>query len=253
MFFFSTTFYFITIALQAICVLHCVRRGTQQKWIWLIIFLPVIGSLVYIFTEMFSGRDVQKVQSGVGAVFNPSGPIRKLEENLRFSDTFANRTALADAYLQAGQTTKAIELYEASLEGNFAENEYVLSQLIIAYFQVKRYEEIIPVAKKIYKLPQFARSRPHVLYATALGYTGQTEQAEKEFSLLKSRFSNYEARYQYGLFLDREGRTGEAVQLLSDMLKETSHLSGPEKRNNRNWFALAKNELQRMNDQVTHR
>lgn len=102
MFFFSTTFYFITIALQAICVLHCVRRGTQQKWIWLIIFLPVIGSLVYIFTEMFSGRDVQKVQSGVGAVFNPSGPIRKLEENLRFSDTFANRTALADAYLAGG-------------------------------------------------------------------------------------------------------------------------------------------------------
>lgn len=103
MFFYNQYFYIITLGLQAICVFHCIRRGTQQKWIWLIVFLPIIGSVAYIFTEMFSGNEVQNLQSGIGAVFNPGGRIKKLEDNLRFSDTFNNRVMLADAYLSKGR------------------------------------------------------------------------------------------------------------------------------------------------------
>jgi hypothetical protein len=252
MFFFSSYFYF-TIGLQAICVIHCVRKGKQNNWIWLIIFLPLIGSIVYIFTEIFTRNDMQSLQSGVGSVLNPTGGIRKLEENLRFADTFANKVALADGYLASGHTDKAIALYESSLEGNFDENEHVLSQLIIAYFQVKRYDEIIPIARKIYSLPQFARSRAHVLYATALDYTGHPDLAEKEFRILKSRFSNYEARYQYGRFLIRAGRPEEARQLLTELLGEATHLNSREKRYNRNWFTLAKDELHKLKDNAVAR
>src|SRR5829696_7536428 len=92
-------FYYITFGLQAICAIHCLRRGTQNKWIWIIIFLPLIGCIIYIFTEMFTGREMQEVQSGLGSLFNPSGRISRLEENLRFADTFQNRVILADAYL----------------------------------------------------------------------------------------------------------------------------------------------------------
>jgi hypothetical protein len=248
MFFFSTPFYVFTVVLQAICVIHCVRRGNTNNWIWLIVFLPLIGSLVYIFTEIINRRDIQKVQSGMGAVFNPSGAIKKLQENLRFSDTFTNRVALADAYLGAGQTVKAIELYESSLYGNFEENEYVLNRLIQAYYTEHRYAEIIPLAKKIYSLPQFARSRSHVMYATALGYTGQPELAEKEFKSLKTRFSTYEARYQYGLFLERSNRVQEAKELFTEVLDESTHLGSREKRFNREWIAQIREQLKRMNN-----
>lgn len=244
-------FYFITIALQAICIIHCVRRGGRQtNWIWLIVFLPLVGSLIYMFTEMFNRRDVQQVQSGVSAVFNPGGSLRRLEENFRFSDTFTNRVALADAYLATGNTDRAIELYESGLTGNFTENEHVLSQLIIAYYQKKRYSDIIPIAKKIYTLPQFARSKSHILYAAALGYTGNLEQAEKEFKTMKARYANYEARYYYALLLAGTGRAAEARGLFSEMLSEVSYLSSQEKRYNRNWFRLTKDELAKLNSQV---
>ena len=246
MFFANNYFYFFTIALQLICVIHVVRRGKQNNWIWIIVFLPIVGCIAYIFTEMFSGRDIDSVQSGVGSILNPGGKIRKLENNLRFSDTFNNKVALADAYLASGQTAKSIELYESSLEGNFTENEYVLSQLIIAYFQDKRYEEIIPIAKKIYKLPQFARSRPHILYAIALGKTGNVEQAEKEFKTMKTKFSNYEARYQYGCFLENNKRPEEARQLFNEMINESSHLSSMERRQNNSWISKAKEEMKRL-------
>ncbi|MEJ0101027.1 MAG: hypothetical protein WDO19_00080 [Bacteroidota bacterium] len=73
MFFANGYFYFFTIVLQAVCVIHCIRKGKQNNWIWIIVFLPVVGCLAYIFTEIFTGREIQHVQSGVGNVFNPGG------------------------------------------------------------------------------------------------------------------------------------------------------------------------------------
>lgn len=246
MFFNDNYIYFITIALQAICVIHCLRKGSAQKWIWLIIFLPVVGSLIYIFTEMFTGNEVKQIQSVAGSVLNPGGSIKRLEENLRFSDTFNNRIALADAYLANSQAEKAIELYESSLTGAFFENEHVNSQLIIAYFQTGFYDKVVNTAKKIYKLPQFARSKQHMLYAMALERIGDYKQAETEFKMMKGRFAYFECRYQYGLFLVRAERETEARQVFSDIVEEGAHLNSFEKRYNRGWVNLAKDELKKL-------
>src|SRR5258705_7618755 len=243
--FFSPYVYYITIGLQVSCVIHCIKKGNQGYWIWLIIFLPMIGCIAYLFTEIFTKRDLDKVQSGVGTVLNPSGRIKKLEANLQFSDTFNNRIMLADAYLEKGFTDKAIDLYESSLTGNFTENEYVLSKLILAYFQKKQYEKIIPLGKKLSGLPQFARSRSHIMYAVALGYAGNLQEAENEFLKLKSKFANYEARYQYGQFLIRQNRQEEAHQLFRDIVNESSHLTPRERRYNRNWLQQSKIKLQK--------
>ena len=246
MFFFNPNFYYVSIILQAICVFHCIRKGNQNKWIWIIVFLPFIGCLIYFFTEIINSSDIQKVQSGLGEVFNPSGSIRKLEENLRFSDTFHNRVALADAYLYAGNIDKAIELYESSLKGAFTENEHVLAQLVVAYSRKQRYADVINCAKKLYRLPQFNFSRAHILYAQALAKERLTEQAEKEFRKMSGKYSHYEARYYYGLFLIGEERTDEGYNLFRELLSESSHLSSRERRYYREWFVRAKEELKKM-------
>jgi hypothetical protein len=95
-------------------------------------------------------------------------------------------------------------------------------------------------------LPQFNFSRAHVLYAAALDYAGNSQEAEKEFISMKGRFSNYEARYQYGLFLIRNNRPEEARLSFTEMIDEASHLSPVEKRYNRAWFAKSKEELRKM-------
>jgi hypothetical protein len=246
MFLFSNTFYLITIILQGLCVFHCIRKGNQQNWIWLIVFLPLIGCVVYFFSEIMTRRQVQSVSSGVNEIIRPSGSVRKLEENLRFSDTFNNRMALADAYMANGQHRPAIELYESSLTGAFAENEHGIAQLAMAYYREKNYEKVLELVKKIRHLPQFHGSKTHILYAMSLGYAGHTREAEEEFLKQKGRFSNFEARYYYSLFLQQNNRTGEARQLLSDMVAEVSQLSGVERRHHREWIGLAKEALKKI-------
>ena len=245
--FFANYYFYIPVVLQAICVIHCMRKGNQNKWIWIIVFLPGLGSLAYIFSEIITGREIDSVKSGVGSVFNPGGSIRKLEDQLRFSDTFHNRVALADGYLAAGHTEDAIALYEQSLTGVFTENEHVLKQLIVAYSYVGRYADIIPLGKKIHGSPQFAKSRVHILYAMALEHTGNNELAEKEFKTMNGRFAYFEARYQYALFLLRAGRYEEAKQVLDTIINEGGHLSSRERRAHQAWINKAKDEMRKLN------
>jgi hypothetical protein len=212
-----------------------------------LILLPIIGCLYYIYSEIISNRNTFKPRA-----INPvkttvtNYNVKKLEEELRFTDTFANRVKLADAYLATGQADKAVELYKASLTGAFAENEHVIQQLIVAYYELEEFEEVIPLAKKIYKLPQFARSKAHLLYALSLEELGNIEQAENEFKAMKGRFSYFEQRYQYGLFLMRIGRDEDAHTIFTDMLNEEPQLGAIEKKSNRVWLSKAKDELKKI-------
>ncbi|MBS1512201.1 MAG: PLDc N-terminal domain-containing protein [Bacteroidetes bacterium] len=246
MFFDYPYIYYITIGLQVICAIHCIRKGSQYNWLWLIIFFPVVGCLIYIFSEMFTGNEMGRVQSGIGTVFNQSGSIRKLEEQLRFADTFKNKVALADALLNAGQTERAIGLYEECLKGNFTTHEHVIMQLIQAYATVNRFNDILPLAKEVYGLPQFSRSRAHTIYAIALSYTGHIDAAENEFKQLNGRFSNYESRYHYGQMMIRLRRTEEARRFYRDILSEYAHLEGVQKRNSKVWFGMVREALKKL-------
>lgn len=249
--FFSGQFYVITIILQAICVIHCLKNKTSNNWIWLIVFLPMIGCLIYFFSEILTRSQIRNFQSGLGEIMSPSGSIKKLEDNLRFSDTFQNRVSLADAYFMNRQYEKAVELYESSLNGVFSENEYVLAQLVMVYYHQKRYPAIIHCAEKIYSRPQFQRSKAHIFYAVALAETGATEKAEKEFLKMNTRFSNFEARFYYAQFLESLNRVEEAKNILLDITDEFPRLTHVERKENREWFTKAKTYLDKIRQAST--
>ncbi len=248
--FFSNYYYYGTLLLELICVWHCLKKGNQQKWIWIIIFLPLIGCIIYFFSEIVSGKEVNQLGSGMGDIIDPGRNIRKLEAQLKFADTHQNKVSLADAYLQKGLLEKAIRLYEESLTGVFSENEYVLMKLIIAYSKVGSYDKIIPLAKKVYRSPQFNKSQAHIEYAKALARTGNTEQAETEFKNMKSKFADYEPRYYYGQFLLEQGRSEEAMTVFAEMTEEKKHLGSREKRLYSAWINKAKEELRKLEVKV---
>src|ERR1035437_5465888 len=91
------SYYYIILVLQAFSAIHSYRRGTFNNWYFLIIFIPFIGCLIYLYSEVLSKRQFNKPNIDVSAVFNPGGKIKKLEDTLRFTDTFDNKIKLADA------------------------------------------------------------------------------------------------------------------------------------------------------------
>jgi len=236
-------YYYVVFILQAICAIHAVKTGNQAKWIWIIVFVPGIGCLLYLFTEVFNKRHVSSLQNDVVNIVNPGARIKELEKKFRFSDTLANRTALADAYLEKGLYQEAIDLYEPALTGLFESNEHIINQLIRAYFATERYDDINRIAPRIANAFNFSKNRSAILYALALEKAGHLEQADKQFKALNHRFSNYEARYTYGQFLLRANRIDDVDTLYSDIVNEASNMSRREMGESKIWIDKAAKEL----------
>ena len=141
---------------------------------------------------------------------------------------------------RAGQTQRAINLYEESLEGAFAENELVISRLIVAYYKEKRYEDVIRLAPKIGKPPQFARSKAHMLYAR---FTSKMQVSRKN----RSRISANEravwklwgkvllCKWCPQLSSGEEGRKNTQPDC-----GRNSQFSSVERRHNRKWLSSLK-------------
>jgi hypothetical protein len=240
------SYYYVVLILQGICVIHSIRKGNQSKWIWIIVFLPLIGSIAYIFTDIIKKRHISSLQSGVVSVVNPNGRIRDLEKRFEFTDTFENRVALADAYLENGMNEKAIELYEPALNGLFKNNEHLVKQLVLAYTNVNRYEDIVKICPRITGTINFSKSLTNLQYAVALDKMGFAEAAEKEFISMNRRLINYEQRFFYGEFLVRQEREEDAVLVFQEMLEESKHFNRTERGKSKIWIDRASVEWTRL-------
>ncbi|WP_109438935.1 tetratricopeptide repeat protein [Aquimarina sp. AU119] len=232
--------YFLIIALQGYCVYHAIKNKSNYYWFFVIMLLPVLGSVIYLFTQVFNKKDLDVVQNEIVNVINPTKKIKDLQKQLDFADTFQNRVNLADALLEAGDYTYAIQEYEKAHNTN--NDVGVLKKLIEGYYQIKNYEKIISSAEKIVDRSDFKGSRSQFLYGLALEEDQQSEKAEEHLRQIDQRYSNYKERYTLAQFLLKKGKTEDAKEILFEILTEAQHMSKP----NRNKYRTVVHDVKKL-------
>ena len=73
--------YYLILLFQGICIYHAFRNHKPYYWFFLIFFLPVIGCLIYIFTQIFNKSDIDKAQRDLTLFVNPTKRVTDLEKN----------------------------------------------------------------------------------------------------------------------------------------------------------------------------
>ncbi len=237
-------YYYLIVALQGYCVYHCYTNRNAYYWFLLIIFLPILGSLIYLFYNVISKKDIDRVQDGLVTVINPSKKITDLEKKFKFADTFENQSALADAYLEAEMYDKAIDNYEACLSGTFQNDFYVSSKLQEAYYFSSRFDESIQCAETIKDKPKFEKSRAAFLYALALEKSGDTKLAQRYLEQFDAPYSRYLERLELAKFYIRNSKKNEATALLKEIVNESEGMSKVSFRENRLLLKKAQELLQ---------
>ncbi|NJO01902.1 MAG: hypothetical protein HC880_09595 [Bacteroidia bacterium] len=238
--------YFIIVVLQVLCVLHVINQRKERWWIWLIIFVPVLGSIVYIASEVLRLRDLSNVKQDINQIINPRGRIKQLENRLAFANTHQNKVMLADAYLAIEQTEKSIKLYESSLEGLYKDDPYVHTQLVSAYYLLGNPEQAVAKAHRVLANKDFQKSPARLHYALALEALGNIDAAEKELEALDTPYAGFDNRIAYGQFLMRHQKLEKATTLFEEMLSEYHHLNKMEKRKAKKWFNQAQEALSKL-------
>ena len=108
-------YFYLIVALQAYCIYHAYKNRKPYYWYFLILFIPLLGSLIYIITQVYNKTDADKIQNEVTSIINPTKKIKDLEQQIEFVDTYTNRIALADAYYQNCDLPNAVVNYKKTL------------------------------------------------------------------------------------------------------------------------------------------
>lgn len=193
-------------------------------------FLPAIGCIIYLVTQVYNKRDAEKITSELTNIINPTKKIKDLEKQLAFSDTYQNRVNLADAFLEIGDNQNAINHYKEALDGNFQNDFYVIKNMIEAFYNMEDYEGILEYAEQIKTHKEFAKSRAQFIYGLALEKADRLDEAEENLKSIDVRFSFYSERYTYAKFLLSRNKTGEAKEILEAISSESEHMTKPNKR-----------------------
>ena len=110
-------YYTPVLMLRIFCLYHAYTSRTEQKWFWIIIFLPLFGSLVYLYHTFYSRRNVQNISEELKNTFISNYKLEKLEKQVRHNNSVANRILLGDEHLKSGNYGPALELYQSCLSG----------------------------------------------------------------------------------------------------------------------------------------
>jgi hypothetical protein len=213
--------YWVVGIIQLIGIIHAYKSG-KSNWIYILIFLPLVGALAYFIVEVLPGLQSGKLGFLTQHLFESRQSIQELEKNLRISDTFVNRTELARAYASRKNYAKAIELYLSALQGMYAEDLEVILQLGRLYFLQDQYPQTIQYLQKARQISPQGLIRPDDELWLGIAYleSGDFPNAEQTLQNHVRFHKTVDAMYYLGMLYQKQGRTQEAQKIWTDVMDQ---------------------------------
>ncbi|WP_452224199.1 tetratricopeptide repeat protein [Lacinutrix chionoecetis] len=222
-------YYYLIVALQIFCIYHLIKNKNDYYWIFLIIFIPAIGSIIYLITQVYNKRDAGIIKDNLTSVLVPTKKVKDLNKTLQFSETFQNRLNLADAYFEMKDYNNAIQHYEVALKDKDQNDYFILEKLIAAYYELGDYNKTIAYAEELKSHSEFNNSKSEFIYGLALDKSGHSEAALKHLKSIDQRYSNYNERLVLAKFLLNKNNSAEAKAILNEISTESKHMTKPNK------------------------
>ena len=182
---------------QASLAVHAYRTG-RERWMYLIIFVPVVGSLIYVLVEVLPqmrySSPGRRAASRVAGMIAPSDNREKLRERLALVDSVENRQLLARECVNAGEYDEAIELYASCLKGIYKDDLQLMLELANANYLSERYSAARDVFVSIREAhPDFRHAEGHLLFARTLENLGDDSNALREYEEVAKYYPGEEA------------------------------------------------------------
>lgn len=223
-------YFYLIFAVQAFCIYHVLKHKNEYYWIFIILFIPAIGSLIYLFTHVFNENDVKNVSNDITSIINPTKKVKNLEKRLAFSETFQNKINLADAYFEIKDYPNAIKYYEDAISEEDHNETFVIKQLVISNYNLQEYKQAVFYGEKIKGNSDFIGSKAQFFFGLSLKELGDLDYAEKQLMQIDKRYSNYEERLLLAKFYNENNKTEKAKEILEEIFLESQHMTPQNKR-----------------------
>jgi len=214
----------LLLAVNAACIVHAARTGRIWPWATVVLVLPGIGALAYLFFELIPewqgtprGR---RATAQLGRTIAPEKKYRQLKDELETADTIANRRALAEECEILGRHDEAIALWDSILPLPLGDDPMIHENRARALFGAGRTAEALHALDTLKaKWPDYRSGEGHLLYARCLAGLGRSTEAEAEFRNLLGYYAGPDPALELARLLDAVGRRDEARALAADYVR----------------------------------
>ncbi|OZG71739.1 hypothetical protein BTA51_19045 [Hahella sp. CCB-MM4] len=241
-------FLILSILIQVALVVHIFKTGRNTIWIWVVIMLPMVGTIAYFVVEVLpeigASRTGRKARRRIGGIVNPNQEIKKAAFDYSISDTQENSIALAEEMIKKEMYGEAGALFKRCLKGIYEHDPVILFGLARAEFGQHRYDEVKQILDRLIEHnPNYKNADAHLLYARTLERLGDVQAALHEYSVLDTYFSGPEATYRYAQLLKNSGDMRKAQELLEKIVFQASRSSRHYNDLYKKWIKLARSEM----------
>jgi hypothetical protein len=238
----------ISIVIQALLIVHCIKTGRNTIWIWVIALLSYAGIVAYVAVELvpdlFRSRTAQRTVRGVKKALDPQAELRRLESQARLTGNVSSRQRYADELVRQGRAAEAVEIYREVLTGLYEHDPDLMLGLARAQFHAGQAGEArATLDLLIERNPEFRSPEGHLLYARSLETEGDADRALEEYRVLAGYYPGAEPAVRYAQLLRAAGRNEESRQALRDLLDRARLAPAHYRRAQEDWLRQAERDV----------
>ena len=237
-------FLILSLVIQVALIVHVVKTGRNQIWIWVLALLSLPGAIAYIAVELlpdlFRSRAAQRTARGLRRAVDPEQDLRRYENEVRVAGNVASRQRYAEELVRHQRYDEAIAQYREALTGLYEHDPNLMLGLAHAQFgKGEAAAARTTLDELIRHNPDFRSPAGHLLYARALEAEGNVPKALEEYAVLAPSYPGAEASVRYAQLLKAQGRLAEAQKVVRELLEQARIAPSHYRRAQRPWLDAA--------------
>lgn len=238
------TFLILSIAIQAGLIIHCIKTGRNQIWIWVLALLSFPGIIAYVAVEiipdLFRSRTAQRTARGFKRAMDPTADLRRYESEARLTGNVSGRQRYAEELTRHGRYDEAIAQYREALTGLYEHDPNLMLGIAQAQFAKGDASAARTTLDDLIRLnPDFRSPQGHLLYARALEQEGNVTKALEEYQVLAPAYPGAEAAVRYAQLLKAQGRREEAQKVARELLEQARIAPAHYRKAQKSWLDAA--------------
>lgn len=229
---------------QIVLIIHVLRTGRDRIWIWVLIFLPLIGGAAYLVMELIpEWRGTvrgQKTLRQVKSTLNPGADTRHWANAWEQSPNAENARHYAAALIEANQHDEALTVLAKAMGGLFQHEPNLMLLKAQAEFAQEHFNEAnTTLSALVSENPDFKSAEGHLLFARTLEQLGETERSLEEYQAVSHYYPGAEARFRYCAALQTANHREQAQTEVERMLKDAKLAPAHFRKSQREWLKAA--------------
>lgn len=223
--------------LQAVAIIHFIKRRPHFYWLWIILAGGGIGAIVYVAMEILPDLTLLRGQTNW---FARRKRLKELQAIVLDNPAAGNYEELGDVHLEMKNYSEAKASYDKAISTR-TDSPHPFYGRGQAELQLGMYPDALRDLEEVVRRdPRHDFLRAQGLLAHAYARTGNVVEAERWFKSATETSTISETLYHYALFLKDQGRHQEARQWAQRILSKQATLPVYLKRRERPWFWKAK-------------